>query len=28
VTLVVARHGVELPAMPRAKARSVPTFDE
>ena len=27
-SLFGARHGVELPAMPRAKARPVPTFDE
>jgi antitoxin FitA len=27
-SLFGARHGVELPVMPRAKARPVPTFDE
>jgi plasmid stability protein len=27
-SLFGARHGVELPAMPRAKARPVPSFDE
>ena len=26
--LLGARHGVELPVMPRAKARPVPAFDE
>ncbi|HMO45377.1 MAG TPA: plasmid stabilization protein [Rubrivivax sp.] len=28
LSLFGARHGVELPAMPRAKARPVPSFDE
>jgi antitoxin FitA len=27
-SLFGARHGVELPMVPRAKARPVPTFDE
>ena len=27
-SLFGARHGVDLPAMPRAKARPVPSFDE
>jgi plasmid stability protein len=27
-SLFGARHGVELPAMPRARTRPVPTFDE
>lgn len=27
-SLFGARHGVELPVVPRAKARPVPTFDE